>query len=98
LSHLIKTIRSMGSSCNSMRLASVTGANYGTGPLGFLTSSELAKVGIAGNYGIKDQRVSLEWVLDGSSVAYSRSKRMFLDSGRSLSSYIDLAMSPLLFS
>jgi carboxylesterase type B len=38
------------------------GVNYRLGPLGFLTSSELAKVGITGNYGIKDQRVALEWV------------------------------------
>jgi hypothetical protein len=64
-----------------MRFASVTGANYRIVPLGFLISSELAKVGIAGNFtGIKNHRVSLEWVLDGSSVTYGRSKRMFLDS------------------
>src|SRR5271163_4409976 len=36
--------------------------NYRLGPLGFLTSSELAKVGISGNYGLKDQRTALEWV------------------------------------
>lgn len=57
-----------------MRFASLTGANYRIGPRGFRTSSELAKVGIAGNYGVKDQRLSLEWVLAGSSVTYGRSE------------------------
>lgn len=38
------------------------GINYRLGPLGFLTSTELSKVGVTGNYGIKDQRVALEWV------------------------------------
>jgi len=38
------------------------GINYRLGPLGFLTSSELSKAGLTGNYGLKDQRVALEWV------------------------------------
>src|SRR5579871_189288 len=38
------------------------GINYRLGPLGFLTSSALAKVGLTGNYGLKDQRIALEWV------------------------------------
>lgn len=36
--------------------------NYRLGALGFLTSSELAKAGLTGNYGLKDQRCALEWV------------------------------------
>jgi carboxylesterase type B len=51
------------------------GVNYRLGPLGFLTSSELAKAGLTGNYGLKDRRVALEWVLTRPLLVNSRFKR-----------------------
>jgi Carboxylesterase family len=56
------------------------GVNYRLGPLGFLTSSELAKAGITGNYGLKDQRVALEWVYARWYLINNRSKRILRDS------------------
>jgi carboxylesterase type B len=56
------------------------GINYRLGPLGFLTSSELAEVGISGNYGLKDQRVALEWVCSLSHLTDLRYKRTSVDS------------------
>src|SRR5271156_7102914 len=44
--------------------------NYRLGPLGFLTSTELKTIGITGNYGLKDQRVALEWVSSRHSIVY----------------------------
>ncbi|KAH8691540.1 Alpha/Beta hydrolase protein [Talaromyces proteolyticus] len=46
----------------------VVGINYRTGPLGFLTSSELAAINKAhgepvGNYGLHDQLRAVEWVV-----------------------------------